>query len=136
MSTEKFNIRVYTPAGLALDSETVSVKVPTENGTIGILPNHVQYTGLLGTGILEFETPDGQVKQSVIMGGFCSHAADGLVILADSVDLPYTLDKDHYSDNRSNLKAKLETLSAYDPEWKATKEKLERIKSIDKMIGH
>ncbi|MEZ4754973.1 MAG: hypothetical protein R3A13_11825, partial [Bdellovibrionota bacterium] len=102
----------------------------------GILPKHVQYTGLLGTGILEFETPDGQVKQSVISGGFCSHSDEGLVILADGVDLPETLDKDHYGDNRQDLKAKVEKLSAYDPQWKAAKDKLDRIKAIDRMIGH
>ena len=136
MSAEKFSIRLYTPEGLALEGEAVSVKVPTENGIIGILPKHVQYTGLLGTGILEFETPDKQVKQTVISSGFCSFADNSLVILADSIDLPDTLDKDTYAEKRQELKSKIEKLSAYDPEWSVAKAKLERIKAIDRMIGH
>ncbi|MCB0318235.1 MAG: ATP synthase F1 subunit epsilon [Bdellovibrionales bacterium] len=136
MSAEKFSIKLYTPEGLALEGQATSVKVPTEHGIIGILPKHVQYTGLLGTGILEFETPDRQVKQTVISGGFCSFSNNSLVILADAVDLPEKLDKDNYANQRQELKSKLEKLSSFDPEWKLAKEKLDRIKAIDRMIGH
>ena len=81
-----FRIKVFTPAGLVLSEETDSVKLPSSNGEIGVLPQHTKYAGLLGSGTLEFSTEIG-VKKINISGGLTQFANNTLTVLADSVDL-------------------------------------------------
>ena len=83
--SDKFRIRVYTPAGLVLDEETDAVKAPTVDGEIGVLPMHTNYSGLIGAGTLEFTGSEG-VRTLTISGGMLQFAHSTLTVLADNVE--------------------------------------------------
>ncbi len=84
-TNDNFRIRVLTPAGLVLDEETDSVKIPSIDGEIGVLPMHTKYSGLLGHGVLEFTGPSG-VRRLTINGGLSQFSRKTLTILADKVE--------------------------------------------------
>lgn len=95
---DRLLLRVITPIGLVFEQEVSSVTLPAIDGEIGVLPGHVGYSGLLGTGVLHFSpfadsneagVPGNRV---VINGGFCSVQRNVLTILADQVDKPGSLD--------------------------------------------
>jgi|GEM_PF-1580785 len=85
----RFELKVFTPVGLALEASVTAVSLWTSDGQIGILPNHAKYMGLLGTGTLEFvnDTPSKEKTRVQVAGGFCSFANNTLSILADSVEV-------------------------------------------------
>lgn len=131
-----FTIKVFTPAGLVFQDSTSSVSLPTANGEIGILSQHTSYTGLLGTGILEYTSAEGaKSRRLVISGGFCRFSGDTLVILADSVDLPEELDKTSYSKGREELQKTVDTGDATSQEWILARDRLTRIEALDKLLS-
>ena len=85
MADAKFRLRVFTPAGLILDEETESVKLPAADGEIGVLPQHTKYSGLLGEGTLEFTSGAG-VRRITVSGGLTQFAHNTLTVLADKVE--------------------------------------------------
>ena len=88
MASEKINLKVYTPAGLILETSAAAVTLPSSEGEIGILPHHTRYVGLLGVGTLEYLDPDSSVRHSFkVSNGFCNFVNENLVVLADSVEM-------------------------------------------------
>lgn len=132
-----FTVRVFTPVGLLFEGEASSVKLPLSDGEAGILVNHRQYTGLIGTGIMEFkDSLSGTVKRLVLDGGFCSYAANVLTVLADSAALPESIDRDSYASDREVLQKRLQDGHRDHPEQLVAYSKLKRIEAIDRLISH
>ncbi len=132
-----FRLKVFSPAGLVHDDVVSEVILPGSNGEVGLLPEHAQYTTLLGTGILSYQSAgEGSVVRLVISEGFASYSDGTLTILADSADRDEDIDRDHYADNRTELSKTLEEGYSEDPEWKLARVKLSRIEAIDQLISH
>lgn len=83
---ENFSLKVLTPVGVVLTEEQViEVSLPSSNGEIGILPGHVRYSGLLGSGTLKYRTEKEDKKALEISQGFCDFDGQTLLVLADKV---------------------------------------------------
>ena len=132
MSNEGFTLKIFTPVGLVLESRVSSVTLPTQNGEIGALAGHAKYTGLLGSGVLRYQSDsDNTSKQLAISEGFCTFADNVMTILADFVAAPEEIKGESYAKDRDGLQKSVDTLSIFDPEWQIAKEKLARIQAID-----
>lgn len=132
---ESYNLKVYTPAGLVLEERVKSVSVTTEMGEIGILALHTRYTGLLAVGVLSYQNINNETKRMVVSGGFCNFLGEDLVILADSVDLPDSVDRAKYAKDRGELEKIVQSGGSLDPHWVLAKQKLARIEAIEKLIA-
>ncbi len=90
MST--FKLDIITPKGVMISEKVSKVTVPGIDGSVGILPGHATYTGLLGTGVLSFTSEvlgNDHGTQIVLSGGSMQVLKDGdVVILADEVEIP------------------------------------------------
>ena len=131
-----FTIKVYTPAGLHTKAVVSSVSLPTVAGEIGVLPQHTRYTGLIGTGIMEF-TPSagGQSVKLVLSGGFASFTGDVFTVLADSVDSEASVDKATYAARRAEYQKVVEEGNTHNPDWAIAKEKLARLDAIETLVS-
>lgn len=137
MAGSSFKLQVCTPKGLFLEEEVTEVTIPSSQGEIGLLPGHTEYTGLLGTGVLQFAlATGGSAKRIVISGGFASFQNNVLLILSDSADSSDYIDRDTYALERSNLQKKVESEIVDSPEWTRAKAAIERIEAIDQLISH
>ena len=137
MAEETFKLEIITPIGKALDSEVASVTLPSKQGEIGVLPRHVKYCGLVGTGVLEYlEVGATSGNRLVVSGGFANFTDDGLSILADSVDTLDSVDRERYADEREEITAFLKDKDTNDAEWQYAAERLARIEAIDRLISH
>lgn len=85
-AADEFELKVFTPAGLLLETRVSSVYLRTVDGEIGILAGHVRYVGLLGAGQLRYApTIANEKPQDVqIEGGFCKVEGKVCMVLADS----------------------------------------------------
>jgi len=133
---DSFTLKVFTPAGLLVEAVVTSVSLPTSQGEVGILPQHVNYVALLGTGILQYAMASGQSAKLVIAGGFCSFSDEHLTVLADAVDAPENVDRSTYGAERANLQKVLQGGDSSDPQWAVAQQKLARIEALDQLVMH
>ena len=83
-----YKLKILTPVGVVLEEEqVVSANLTSSDGEIGILPGHVKYTGLLGTGQLKYTTSSNKQGKVSISEGFCKFSDDVLTVLADKASL-------------------------------------------------
>lgn len=135
MAADSFTFKIITPAGLTCEEHVTSVTLPSPKGEIGVLPEHVGYTGLLTTGVVEYVPVElGLAQRAAIGGGLCIYSEETLVVLADSVETPESVNKETYAAERNNLLKTVQEGSAYDPAWETAREKLARIEAVDRII--
>ena len=135
MDEKGFSIRIVTPIGVATEDTASEAKLPTAMGEIGILPHHTRYTGILGTGILEYKPlGGGGPARRVVSGGFCSFTDNVLTILADSYDSRESIgDARQLEAEKQTLAKVLQEGNTYDAEWSRAREKLLRIEAIESL---
>jgi F-type H+-transporting ATPase subunit epsilon len=82
----KLNLEITTPEKTVLKEDADSVTVPTAEGEITILPNHIGLVGLVSSGALVVKN-DGKTKYFAVSGGALEVLSGSrIVILADSAD--------------------------------------------------
>ena len=62
-----FHLEIVTPDGVSFDGQAESLYVRTQQGDIGILPNHIDYLAALGMGQARV-TVDGQTRTAACIG--------------------------------------------------------------------
>ncbi|KKR34606.1 MAG: protein AtpC [Candidatus Magasanikbacteria bacterium GW2011_GWA2_40_10] len=84
MSTLKF--KIVTPEKVIYENEISQVSIPTMNGEITILPNHIPLVSVLKAGELKIKDKDGEHNMAV-SGGFLEVRGNNeIVILADHAE--------------------------------------------------
>jgi F-type H+-transporting ATPase subunit epsilon len=78
-----FKVRVITPSGVFLETLADSVKLPSSDGEMGVLPLHTAYAGLIGDGTLQIDSDKG-VTSVAIKGGISRFESNTLTLLVDS----------------------------------------------------
>ena len=111
------NLEIVTPERKVVDETVDSVKVPTAEGEIGILPNHAPLVSTLKSGVLKY-SKGGSTDEMVISGGFVDVNADKVSILADVVERSHEIDL-------NNAKTEQEKAQKLLGEWKGSEEEFE-----------
>ena len=132
---DSFKLRIVTPVGVAVEADVSSVTIPSTEGEIGILPHHCQYTGLVGIGILTYNSTDGATVRIAVSGGFCQFVGDTLTVLADASYAADTVDRAHYATERNDLQKIVDVEDTQSSAWIVAREKLSRIEAIDSLLG-
>jgi F0F1-type ATP synthase epsilon subunit len=127
MADATFQLKVFSGRGL---------EIPTESGEIGVLAEHCEYVGLLGTGLVSYTVGgDASTKRCLVSGGICTFKGNVLTLLADTVDNPDALDTTPLNQDISLLRTQLETLSLFDPEWEVLSQKVARIEALQQLVA-
>ena len=135
MASENFTIRLFTPQGLALEEVTSGVKLPSAQGEIGFLPEHIKYVGLLGTGVLEYTAhPSEQLKRIAIAEGLCTFGEGVLTVLADRMATRETTEFLSFDAERDRLTAFLAAGSLDDPERVTARKDLAYLEAVEAVV--
>jgi len=122
--TIKFEI--VTPASTVLSKEIIQVTVPTQDGEITILPEHIPLVSILRPGVLEIKTVDQEMEIISVSGGFLEVLRDKVVILADAAERAEDLDEERIVAAKAKAEAaKIEALNHEDYDLSAVSVKLE-----------
>lgn len=93
MSEQKIiKFEIVTPEGVVLKEEVIQVTVPTREGEITVLPNHIPLVAMLKPGVIEVKTKNGNVEVMSVAGGFLEVLKDKVVILADKAERAHEID--------------------------------------------
>lgn len=104
-----FTLEVLTPDGVALRAEAVSASIPTSNGEITILKEHVPLVTTLGPGMLTVRTVDGQEQYFALSRGVVQVEKKTIKILSDIADRVDALDEQAILDARKRAEELLAT---------------------------
>lgn len=83
MPTMQFS--AATPEGAVADEEVESVTVPTADGEITVLPNHIPLVSVVVPGVITARTKEAE-RHYAVSGGFLEVGKNGVTVLADTAE--------------------------------------------------
>lgn len=86
MSDKLIKFQIVTPERIVLEEEIRQITVPTKQGEITVLPDHIPLVASLQAGVIEIKKSDGSPEIMAVSGGFIEVLKDKVVILADSAE--------------------------------------------------
>ncbi len=92
MADKYIQFEIVTPERIVLKEQVVQVTVPTKEGEITVLPNHIPLVAVLVSGVIEVRTPKGDIEVMAVSGGFIEVLKDKVVILADTAERAEEID--------------------------------------------
>ncbi len=120
----QLHLKIVTPEKLILDEEVSQVNVSTEEGEIGILPNHANLMAKLQPGELVVKR-NGKAESMAIGDGFLQVADNTLTIMTDLATYAGDIDEKAVEDAKKRAEQALsQTLS--DEEYAETLANLEK----------
>ena len=134
--SESFNLKIITPVGLVSEEQASAVKLVASEGEIGILPQHENYIGNLGIGVLEYDSvAEKKSKRLVVCQGFCNFQDGNLSVLTDKVIFADSVNKSEYALERETLKVVVASGSPFSGEWVLAHNKLKEIEAIEALLA-
>jgi F-type H+-transporting ATPase subunit epsilon len=91
---KSIKFEIVTPEKVVLKQRVLQVTVPTEEGEITVLPEHIPLVSILKPGVLELKNLDKEIDIISVSGGFIEVLRDKIVILADTAERAQDLDED------------------------------------------
>ncbi len=120
----ELHLKIVTPEKLIFDEEVSQVNVSTEEGEIGILPNHANLMAKLEPGELVIKK-GGKVDSMAIGDGFLQVADNTLTVMTDLATLAQDIDERAVEEAKKRAEQTLsQTLS--DEEYAETMANLEK----------
>ncbi len=92
MPDKKLQFKITTPEREVFNDLVDQVTIPTKEGEITVLPEHIPLVAILVTGVLVAKK-DKEDIDIAVTGGFIEVLPDKVTILADSADLAQDLDE-------------------------------------------
>lgn len=91
MADHMFNVTIVTPDGTVYNKDTTMIILKTQNGEMGILPNHIPVVASLQIDTVRVKIDSGEDKIAV-NGGFVEFSDNSATIVADSAETPEEID--------------------------------------------
>jgi F-type H+-transporting ATPase subunit epsilon len=87
----KINFKIATPERVVFKDDVDEVTLPTRQGEITILPNHIPLIGILQPGMIRVKNKGKEVVMAV-SGGFIEVLSTKVVVLADTAERSEEID--------------------------------------------
>jgi F-type H+-transporting ATPase subunit epsilon len=91
---KSIKFEIVTPEKVVLKEQVLQVTVPTEEGEITVLPDHIPLVSILKPGVLELKKLDKEMEIISVSGGFIEVLRDKVVILADTAERAQDLNEE------------------------------------------
>lgn len=106
MAKKEIKFEVVTPEKVVLKKQITQVTVPTEDGEITVLADHIPLVSILKPGVVEMKlAEDGEIDVMAISGGFIEVMRDKIVVLADTAERAEDLDEKRIEEARQRAEA-------------------------------
>ncbi|HZJ41187.1 MAG TPA: ATP synthase F1 subunit epsilon [Candidatus Saccharimonadales bacterium] len=127
MSSKTIKFEIVTPERVVLKQEILQITVPTANGEITVLPNHIPLVSIIKSGVIEIKLADNITEIISVGSGFIEVMKDKVVILADTAERAEELDEARIKEARANAeKLKSEAKNLDDVQFANIASKIEK----------
>jgi F-type H+-transporting ATPase subunit epsilon len=107
---------IVTPERVVLKEEILQVSVPTREGEITVLPNHIPLVASLLPGVIEIKKTDNTIEIISVSGGFIEVLKDKVVILADTAERAEEIDISRAEEARKRAEETKKNAERFDRE--------------------
>tara|TARA_Y100000816_G_scaffold242900_1_gene190185 strand:+ start:774 stop:1163 length:390 start_codon:yes stop_codon:yes gene_type:complete len=127
--SDKFIVEIISPDQTILKQEASEVTIPSFEGQMGILKNHIPLITFLRPGIITIKLDS--EKQYYVEEGTVEFSNNNLLILTSTARNLANFDKNLVIDLLQKAEAKLNNIDATDKERYVTSYKIETLKEIN-----
>jgi F-type H+-transporting ATPase subunit epsilon len=114
MASKTIKFEIVTPERIVLTRDIFQVTVPTTNGEITVLADHIPLVSILKPGVLEIKTVEGKTEIMSVSGGFLEVMRDKIVVLADTAERAEELDEKRIEEARVKAEERKREVSDID----------------------
>ncbi len=125
MANKKLNFEITTPEKVVYSDQVDEVVLPTVQGEIGILPNHIPLVSILKPGELRIKKGN-EEEFLAVSGGFIEVRPDKVVVLADSAEKSDDIDEEKAEEARQKAEKLLTEKKTDAKEFAALSAKIEK----------
>jgi len=84
MPPKTIKFEIVTPERVVFAGEVLQATIPTKEGEVTILPDHIPLISILIPGVIEIKTKEKNKEIAAVSGGFVEVTKDKIVVLADT----------------------------------------------------
>ena len=127
---EKFNLEIISPEKVIFSGEIKMVKIPSYEGDMSILKNHISIITFLRPGIIKVQKNDGNLEEFFVQDGTIEYFNDNLVALSASALNIKDLSKEFVDNLNKDTQDKLTDKNITDHDRYVLSHKLDVLKEI------
>jgi len=127
---EKFKLEIISPEKIIYSQDTRMVTLPSYEGDMSILKNHISIITFLRPGIIKTQNKEGNFEEFFVQDGTVEYFNDNLVVLSASAINVKSLSKEFVDNLNKDTKDKLADKSITDHDRYILNHKLDVLKEI------
>ena len=127
---DNFKLEIISPERIIFSDDTKMVTLPSYEGDMSILKNHISVITLLRPGIIKVQKNDGNFEDFFVQDGTVEYFNDSLVVLSASVINVKDLSKEFVDSLNKDTQDKLTDKDITDHERYVLHHKLDVLKEI------
>ena len=127
---QNFNFEIVSPEKIIFSSEASMVKLPSYEGDMSILQNHIPIITFLRPGIIKVEKNNAKLEEFFVQDGTIEFFNNNLVVLSTSVLSVKDISKEFLDDLNQETSKKLESQDISDQDRYILNQKLDILKDI------
>ena len=127
---QNFNFEIVSPEKIIFSSEASMVKLPSYEGDMSILQNHIPIITFLRPGIIKVEKNNAKLEEFFVQDGTIEFFNNNLVVLSTSVLSVKDISKEFLDDLNQETSKTLENQDISDHDRYILNQKLDILKEI------
>ena len=127
---DNFKLEIISPEKIIFSDSVKMVKVPSYEGDMSILKNHISIITFLRPGLIKVEKKDSSFEEFFVQDGTVEYFNDNLVVLSTSLMNIKNLSKEFVDNLKRNTQDKLTDKNITDHDRYILNHKLDVLKEI------
>ena len=127
---DSFKIEIVSPEKIIFSDNVKMVEIPSYEGNMGILKNHISIISFLKPGIVKVEKDNGELENFFVKDGTVEFLNNTLLLLSDSIKNMKNLSKEFIDNLCQKTEDRLSEEDVNDQERYALNHQLDTLKDI------
>ncbi len=127
---KNFKLEIISPEKVIFSDNVIMVTLPSYEGDMSVLKNHISIITFLRPGIITVQKSDENLEKFFVQDGTIEFFNDNLVILSSSIVNLKNLTKEFIDNLNEEVKSKIEDKNITDHERYILNHKLDALKDI------
>ncbi len=125
-----FKLEIISPEKIILSEDVKMVTLPSYEGEMGVLKNHISIITFLRPGIIKVQKKEGNINDFFVQDGTVEYFNDNLIVLSASVMNIKDLSKEFVDNLNKDTQEKLEDKNITDHDRYILNHKLNALKEV------
>ena len=125
-----FKLEIISPEKIILSEDVKMVTLPSYEGEMGVLKNHISIITFLRPGIIRVQKKEGNINDFFVQDGTVEYFNDNLIVLSASVMNIKDLSKEFVDNLNKDTQEKLEDKNITDHDRYILNHKLNALKEV------